>query len=146
MPGTWLIAITGVAHQWYNAWPEGKRWILYALLGLAVIAEVIEFAASGFTAKRAGATRQAAWGALIGGFLGMFLLALPLFVVGSMIGAVMGCFLGAALTEMWMREKVLHGARVGFFAAMGMVMGTVIKICAAMLMSSLLITSAILGH
>ena len=144
MPGTWFIALAALVHQWMNNWPEGTRWILYVLACIALIAEAIEFASTGLAAKRAGASRQAAWGALIGGFAGMFLLTLPLWIIGSMIGAVLGSFLGAALTEIWVRRRLAHGARVGLFAALGMVVGTAMKVAAAILMSSILLTSAIL--
>ena len=146
MPGTWLIAGATLLDHWYHSWPTGQGWVLYTVLAIALLAEVIEFGASGFTARRAGATPQAAWGALLGGFIGIFLLAVPLFLIGSMIGAILGCFLGAALTEMWMRKRVLHGARVGFFAALGMVLGTVAKTAAALVMTALFLGSRLLAE
>lgn len=143
LPGTWLIIAAAGIYQWL-AVDEGGGWIILAILvGLAVIGEVGELLASVITSKKAGASRQAAWGGLIGGFVGMFLFSLPLPVIGTLAGAVIGCFVGALIVEWRVRGKLGQGAKVGVFSAIGFVLGAVFKLAVALMMAGLLITSAV---
>lgn len=143
LPGTWLIVAAAGLYQWL-AVDEGSGWIILAILvGLAVVGEVGELLASVVTSKKAGASSQAAWGGLVGGFAGMFLFSLPLPVVGTFAGAVIGCFAGALIVEWRVRGKLGQGAKVGVFSAIGFVLGAVFKLAVAMMMAGLLITSAV---
>jgi uncharacterized protein YqgC (DUF456 family) len=82
---------------------------------------------------------------MLGGILGMIFLSflVPIPVVGTMIGAVAGCFAGATAVEMSVRKDMSHGTKVGFFAAMGFVLGAVAKIVVALVMSGILLTTVI---
>lgn len=143
LPGNWLIVATAGLYQWL-AVDEGGGWTVLAILvGLAVFGEVAELLASVVTSQKAGASRQAAWGGLIGGFAGMFLFSLPLPVIGTLAGAVIGCFAGAMIAEWSVRKKLGQGAKVGLFSAIGFVLGAVFKLAVAMVMATLLITSAV---
>ncbi|MBI3834095.1 MAG: DUF456 domain-containing protein [Planctomycetes bacterium] len=141
LPGTWFIVAAGLVDQALRHWP--KIWIIWVLIGVAVVAEFVEFATAGIVARRAGGSRASAWGGLIGGIAGVFIFSIPLPLIGSVIGALLGCFLGAAIVEVQIQQRLAHGARVGYFAAIGMAFGIVSKIAAAMLMSALLIGSVI---
>ena len=145
LPGTWLIVTVAIAYGWWADWQRVEIVIAWLLLGLAVIGEALELLTSVLTAKRAGATRQAAWGGLAGGLLGMFFLSflVPVPVVGTMIGALVGCFAGAALAELWMRREIGQGAKVGFFSAIGFALGAAAKIAIALVMSGILLTSVV---
>ncbi len=143
LPGNWLIVAAAGLYQWL-AVDEGGGWTVLAILvGLAVFGEVAELLASVVTAQKAGASRQAAWGGLIGGFAGMFLFSLPVPVFGTLAGAVIGCFAGALIVEWRVRGKLGQGAKVGLFSAIGFVLGAVFKLAVAMVMATLLITSAV---
>ena len=74
--------------------------------------------------------------------------SLPIFVppLGTMVGAVLGCFAGATLIELAMRKKLAHGAKVGVFSAIGYALGTAAKVAIALVMSALLLTSALCSH
>jgi len=100
-----------------------------------------------FTARRAGGSRQAAWGGMIGGIVGMLSLSflVPIPIVGTMIGALVGCFAGATIVELAVRKRLAQGTRVGLFAAMGFALGTAAKVAVALVMSGLLVTSVILA-
>ncbi len=145
LPGTWLIAVVAIAYGWWAEWQPVGVVIVAVLLGLALIGEAAELLTSVFTAKKAGATRQAAWGGLVGGLLGMFLLSflVPVPLVGTMIGALVGCFAGATLTELWVRKGVTQGVRVGLFSAMGFALGAAMKIAIALVMTGILLTSVV---
>jgi len=146
LPGTWLIVATALGHAWWFDWARPGTLVLGMLIGAAVIGELAELLFSVLTARRVGGSRQAAWGGLIGGFLGMFFLTfIPIPIVGSMIGAVLGCFTGAMIGELHARRHFGQGTRVGFFSAVGFVLGAATKLAVAMAMAGLLVTSLIWG-
>lgn len=137
MPGTWIIVAAALLYGWLNDWQRmTPAWII-VLAGIAAVGEIVELIASFVSARRGGATRQAAWGGLIGGFLGMFLFSLPLPIIGTFIGAIIGCFVGAALTEVVIHNEIQRSARVGFFSAVGFVIGAVTKVALATAMTGI---------
>lgn len=142
LPGTWLLLAAAVAYGWYTGWERIGTATVLILAGVAIVGEVVEILAAVVTARRAGATKQAAWGALIGGFVGMLFLSflVPIPLVGSMVGAVVGCFGGALLTELAMKKNLARGAKVGVFAALGFAIGTATKVAVAMAMAVVLLT------
>jgi hypothetical protein len=145
LPGTWLIATSAVGYSWSEEWARASLTLVSFLIGIALFGEGVELLASIVTARRAGASRKAAWGGMLGGILGMVFLSflVPIPIVGTMIGALVGCFSGATLVEMAVRRDMSHGTKVGFFAAMGFVFGAVAKIVVALVMSGILLSAAI---
>ncbi len=145
LPGTWLIVVSAAGYAWSEEWARASLTLLAILIGLALFGEGIELFASIITARRAGASRKAAWGGMLGGILGMIFLSflVPIPFVGTVIGALLGCFLGATLVEMSVRRDMSHGTKVGFFAAMGFVVGSVTKTFIALLMSGILLVKVI---
>ena len=145
LPGTWLIVASAAGYTWGEGWPRTSPTLLGILIGIALLGEGIEVLASVVTARRAGASRKAAWGGMFGGILGMIFLSflVPIPIVGTMIGALVGCFAGATLVEMSVRRDMTHGAKVGVFSAMGFVFGAVAKIVVALVMSGILLSVVI---
>lgn len=145
LPGTWLLLTTAVVYGWWTGWERIGIATVLILAGVAIVGEVVEILASVVTARRAGATKQAAWGALIGGFVGMLFLSflVPIPLIGSMVGAVVGCFGGALLTELVIARNLAHGAKVGVFAALGFAIGTATKVAIAMAMAVVVLTCAL---
>lgn len=147
LPGTWLIVATALGHAWWSDWTRPGTLVLGMLIGAAATGELAELLLSVLTARGVGGSRQAAWGGLIGGFLGMFFLTfIPIPVVGSMIGAILGCFTGAMIGELHARREFGQGTRVGVFSALGFVLGAATKLAIAMAMAGLLVTSLIWGR
>jgi hypothetical protein len=151
LPGTWLILAAAVGYDWYHDFaPLGWKG-LAALAGVALIAEVLDSLLAVLGARRAGASRRAAVGALLGGFLGMFLLSLPMPLIGTIIGGLLGCFAGAFIAELTHSrhagidpaDRLVHGARVGAFAALGRTLGLVAKTAAALVMAGTSVLLAI---
>lgn len=140
LPGTWLILLAALLYGWYDGWLRVTGSVLALLAAIAVIGEGVEFASSAIVAKRAGASRKAAIGALIGGFAGMFAFTIPLPIVGTMIGAALGCFLGAAIGEYAELRSLHRGAHVGFWSVVGFGAGIAAKLAAAFLMATILTT------
>lgn len=145
LPGTWVIVAAAAAYGWLHAWAHVGPTLILILLGVAVFGELVELGVSVVAAKRAGASNRAGWGALIGGFVGMFVFSLPMPFVGTMFGALVGCFVGALIAELTVKQEFAHGTRVGTFAALGFVMGIVTKVALAMMMSVALLGVATYG-
>jgi uncharacterized protein YqgC (DUF456 family) len=145
LPGTWLILAMAMAYDWWNDWIRLGPWWLGILAGGALLGEIVETVGSIELARRAGASRQAVWGAVIGGFVGMIFLSflVPIPLLGTLIGAFAGCFAGAALVEVVVRERWMHGARVGVFAAVGFALGSMLKTGIAIAMSAILVAATL---
>ncbi len=145
LPGTWFLVAAALGYGWFSGWQHIGAVTISVLGGIALIGEVLELLASVVIAKRAGASQQAAWGGLIGGFLGMIFLTVlvPIPLLGTVIGALVGCFAGAAIAEFAQRGRAAHGAKVGLFAALGFLIGTVGKIALALVMAGVLLTSVV---
>jgi uncharacterized protein YqgC (DUF456 family) len=143
LPGTWVILAAAVAYSWHGDWARLTPTVLGVLAALALVGELVEFAASALVVRRAGASRRAGWYALGGGFVGMFVFSLPLPVIGTIAGGVIGCFVGAVIGEMTVRDDMMGAARVGLLAAAGRALGTMGKLLVAVAMAALCIGLAI---
>jgi uncharacterized protein YqgC (DUF456 family) len=108
-------------------------WITLTILGaLAVLAMVIDFAATVLGAKRAGASRLALLGAGAGTLVGLFF---------GPIGILLGPFVGAAGGELMSRGSLEGAARVGLATWIAMLIATVARaaILCAMLATFVLV-------
>jgi len=142
LPGTWIMIAAAVLYDWSQDWQRLGGPILGILVGAAVLGEALEMLTSAMLARRAGASRRAQWGSIIGGILGMIFLSflIPIPVVGSVIGALVGCFSGAAIAELSLRRNLGQGARVGTWSAIGFALGTAAKTAIASFMAALLLS------
>jgi uncharacterized protein YqgC (DUF456 family) len=127
LPGTWLglIAAIGVA-----LWRPDliSWWTIGAAGALAVIAEAIELVASAAGAKRGGASKHGAIGAVIGSFVGALLGSPFLFPIGTVVGGVVGAGLGAFIAERAFKgQSWKDSAKAGQGAAIGRLIATVLK-------------------
>ena len=94
-------------------------------------------------AGKAGGSRRAAWGGVIGGLVGMFVFTLPVPVLGTIAGGIIGCFAGAVIGEMTVRDDLGSSARIGFGAALGHVAGLISKLAIAFVIAAVVISMAI---
>lgn len=148
LPGIWLIFSVALLFGFFTDWTLIGTQPLIWMFGLSLFAEILEFAMSAVTTRRAGGSRRAALGSLIGGFLGLIFLSIPLPIVGSIIGAIAGCFIGAAIGELShqgtvSQRSLQHGTRVGVFAAIGFAAGTATKVGIAFILSVIAISSVL---
>lgn len=114
--GAWLLAYT----QDYAVYGSTT---LIALGILAAIGMAMDFVASLLGAKYTGASKQALWGAFLGGIVGIFF-SLPGLILGPLIGAAAGEFLS--------RRDLLTAGKVGIGTFAGFIVGTVAKIGTAL--------------
>jgi len=143
LPGTWSMVAGAALLGWWREWSE-FGWRTVAVLALvALAAEGIEMLVSLMTARRAGASSRAAWGGLIGGFVGMMFLSFtPIPLVSSILGALAGCFLGAVIGELTAQSRWDKSAKVGFAAAIGFALGSAAKTSLALVMAAVVVVQA----
>ena len=150
LPGTWLMLGFAVGiHLMDDAWflPEGatssRGWWAIGIAGaLAVVGEIVEFAAGAFGAKVGGGGKRASWGAIIGGLVGAIALTpiIPIPIVGTLIGAIVGCFVGALVGEMTGKQPRTAGQAMkpALGASIGRALGTTGKLIIAVVVWAVL--------
>jgi uncharacterized protein len=126
LPGLWLIVLGILSYGWLTDFRTLSAGLLALVIGLALLAEIVE-AWIGFRfAERYGGSRRAGWGALVGGLIGA-LVGVPVPIIGSVIGGFAGAFAGAALFE-YTRARASAGAvRAGWGAVLGRAMAVAVK-------------------
>jgi uncharacterized protein YqgC (DUF456 family) len=153
LPGNWAMIVAALVF-WYFM-PLGRtnfHWgVLVGLVVVAVLGEVIEFAAGAAGAAKAGGSKRSAAlaiaGSLLGGIVGM-LVGTPVPVIGSVVAAILGASLGAMggamLGEHWKGRTQEEGLKVGQAAFWGRLWGTLGKVaCGAAMLVILFAAMAI---
>lgn len=138
LPGNWLAVVLLACYAWLGP-QEGRAQIgsISVLLaaGLALVGELLEFAASAMGAQRAGASRRATLLALVGSITGALLgavVGLPIPLVGPILAAILFAGLGATAGAMygeWTNGKPWReNWTIGHAAFWGRTVGTMAKI------------------
>jgi uncharacterized protein YqgC (DUF456 family) len=131
LPGNWMMVASTIIVAWVN-WSRGmfSIWTLAVIVVLATVSEVFELVAGMLGARKAGATRWGAAGALAGGFIGAVLgtFFLPIPVLGSLTGAVLGACAGAWGMEMMLGRGMKASVKSGVGSGVGRLLGTIIKL------------------
>ena len=145
LPGNWVMVLLVVVFALFYPEAEGRGvgWIGVAVVaGLAVVGEVIEFAAGAAGAAKEGGSRRgmllAILGAVVGSVVGAFI-GIPIIpVVGSIIAAVgggaLGAFCGAYLGETWKGKTSAESIAVGKATLIGRLLGTMAKLIVGAMM------------
>ena len=145
LPGLWLMVAAHASYAWLDqndslaGWPSSL-----ALLGLALLAELVEFLAGAAGSKTAGGSFRSTIGAVVGGIAGGLVAAvvIPLPVVNAILGACVGSFAGAALLEASKAKEDVEARRefygrlnrVGWGAFKGRLWGIVLKTAIGLVM------------
>ncbi len=132
LPGVSLILVSVLV--WGIA--TGFAGILVPLIVVFVVlilSSGVDFFATYWGAQRAGASKWAQWGAIIGLFLGFFGL-LPAFlvagpIIGLFIGPILGAFVGEFLYRgnLALKERFLQSVKACFGVVVGSLIGNVIE-------------------
>lgn len=139
LPGNWAMVIMSGLSLWLI--PETSRShlgvaVLVAIIVIAVIGEILEFAASAMGASRLGGSKRGAAlaivGSMVGAIAGLFFgTAIPIPIVGNLIGSVVlgaiGAFGGAVAGERWAGKEWDDSFQIGGAAFWGRILGTVGK-------------------
>lgn len=125
LPGTWLQVAVACALWWID--PGAMGYLLALAIALAVLGELTDVLSGRWGTRRYGGSTRAAWGALVGGFAGLFV-GSPIPVVGSLVMSFVGTFAGAVVGEVWARGERAPLLRIGWGALVGRVLGVVVKL------------------
>ncbi|WP_253156029.1 DUF456 domain-containing protein [Stieleria tagensis] len=107
LPGNWICVALVALYVW--AGPQQGRiaidyTVLLATFLIALVGEIVEFIASAFGAKRAGASRRSTLYSILGSMVGAIagaMIGIPVPVIGSLIAALLFGGLGAAAGAMY---------------------------------------------
>lgn len=128
LPGLWvMIGVLAIG----AILGEVGFWVLAACIIIALVGELIEYAIVGRMTRQYGGSRKAFWGALIGGFAGIFV-GLPVPVIGSVIAGMLGAFAGAALVTFAETSELRAAHRVGWGVVLGRAFSAVAKTAAGL--------------
>lgn len=129
LPGTWLLLALAGGAEWITEPQLFSAGTAVAAVLLAVAGETWEFLASSTTAKRAGAGRRGAVGALLGGIAGAIAgtLLIPVPIIGTLVGGGLGAFALSSTLEREGGRELGEALRVGRAAAAGQLLGVLGK-------------------
>ena len=143
LPGNWLMIAGAGVYAWLTRGRYVGLWTLVILALLAGAAELIEFAAGSAGARKAGWSRRAAWGALIGGIAGAILFNIPVPIIGTIIGLCLGVFIGAWLAEYTVEGHFHRSLQVGYGATKGRLIGIAAKVaCSGIILGVVILKGA----
>jgi uncharacterized protein YqgC (DUF456 family) len=127
LPGNWLMLGVLCLAAWL--WPQGGvTWAFVGLMALlALLGEVIEFAAQIIGAKRGGASGAGNFGGVVGSIAGA-VLGLPFGLgLGSLVGALLGAWVGCFAVERLRQESRQKASEAAWGAFWGRSLGLVGK-------------------
>jgi hypothetical protein len=125
IPGTPLIFAGLLLAAWAENFAYVGFWSIVALAFIALLSYGVDFWATVFGARRFGASKRAAIGALIGALAGLFF-GIP--------GVIFGPFIGAVLGELSAQRNLQQAARAGIGATIGFILGAALKMALAFAM------------
>ncbi len=120
LPGVPVAAVGAVLAAWMIGFHRFGWTPLLSILGLAVLAQLIDLAGNWLGARVYGAGRAGLWGGVLGSLAG--LLFFPPF------GFLIGALVGAALFELAAGRPLEEALRAGVGAFVGALGGTVVKL------------------
>ncbi len=142
LPGTWaFLAAVGI---WKSLDPGAPvSWVALAIgVGLALVAEALEWGLATRYTDRYGGSRRAGWGALLGGLVGA-IVGVPIPVVGSIVGSFAGAFLGALVLEYTKHGEHERAGRVAWGALVGRVLAAGAKVGIGVVVAVVVLASAV---
>lgn len=141
LPGIWVFLLAALLLKAAGL-ADGLSWTAVGIgMGLAFVAELVEWAATVKWTLRYGGSRRAGWGALAGGIVGA-VIGLPVPLLGSILGSFAGSFLGALLAEYSATRSHTQAGQVAWGALLGRVVATGFKMAIAAVVAVIVIGSA----
>jgi uncharacterized protein YqgC (DUF456 family) len=137
LPGNWVIVIAAAAYAWWL--PSDLRsavgWdTVIVLVVLAVLGEILEFAAAATGVSKVGGSRRGAVlalaGSIVGGIVGL-VVGLPIPIIGPLAAGIVfggvGALVGAVVGERWKGRDFDTSLEIGKAAFVGRLAGTLAK-------------------
>jgi uncharacterized protein len=124
LPGVPLVFAGLLLAAWQGGFDQVGILTMVIIGAIAAMAWAVDFFASVVTAKKAGASKYALWGAAIGAILG---------IAGGIVGLIIGPAIGAIIGELithksTSKEATTKATTVGIAAGLGFVLALAIKI------------------
>ncbi|MEO8278302.1 MAG: DUF456 domain-containing protein [Ideonella sp.] len=134
LPGTALILGGIVLGAWIDGFARVGTGMLAVITVIAVLAWVLDFVAGLLGAKRAGASRQAIIGAMIGTVVGLFM---------GFVGVLFMPLVGAAIGEFIAIKDQRRALHVGVATWLGIMAGLLAKVVLGFVMIGLFVVALI---
>ena len=135
LPGTLLVLAGIVLGAWIDGFARVGWGVLTVVIVLAVLAWVLDYVAGLLGAKKAGASRQAIIGAVLGTVVGLFM---------GIVGVLFMPLVGAALGEWLARRDHGRALHVGVATWLGIMAGMVSKVVIAFMMIGVFVAALLL--
>ena len=124
LPGIPLVFAGLLLAAWHGGFDQVSILTMVMIGIIASMAWAVDFFASVVTAKKAGASKYALWGAAIGAVVG---------IAGGIVGLIIGPAIGAIIGELithknTSKEATSKATAVGIAAGLGFVLALAIKI------------------
>lgn len=124
LPGVPLVFAGLLLAAWHGGFEQVGILTMVIIGAIAAMAWAVDFFASVVTAKKAGASKYALWGAGIGALVGI-----AGGIVGLIIGPAIGAIIGELITHQnTSKEATTKATTVGIAAGLGFVLALAIKI------------------
>jgi len=128
LPGAIIILAAAVIHQTMLGNEKSLGWWNIAVMVLLTLLSYgLEFAGGYFGAKRFGATKWGAFGAMLGAIVGLFF-PFPGLIVGPIVGAIAG--------ELVAGKRLVSAGRAGWGTLLGNLAGMLGKLTIGLVMVS----------
>jgi uncharacterized protein len=135
LPGTALVLAGIVLGAWIDDFTRVGVGSLLIIGVLALMAWGFDYVAGLLGARRAGASRQAMWGAAIGTVVGLFM---------GLVGVLFMPLVGAAVGEYLARRDQGQALRVGVSTWLGIMAGLLAKVVIAFMMIGIFVGALLL--
>lgn len=109
-------------------------WTVLGVLGLAILAELMEATAGFFGASQAEGSFWSSVGAVIGGLAGAVVGSMVMPLIGSLLGAFVGTFAGAFAVEYSRTRTLAQSGQVARGALIGRIIASILKVFMATVM------------
>jgi uncharacterized protein YqgC (DUF456 family) len=135
LPGAILVFGGIVLAAWIDDFTRIPVWLLMVLAVLTALAWVVDYVAAAAGAKKAGASRYAIVGAMIGTVLG---------IVTGLWGLLFMPLVGAAAGEFIAQRDLRRAGKVGLATWLGLLLGTAAKVAIVFAMVGVFIVALLL--
>jgi hypothetical protein len=127
LPGNWVLLLLVVGWKLFQ--PHAMTWTFISWIAvIALIGELLEFAAQYMGGKKFGASGRGNFGAFIGAIAGAMLGAPFFFGLGALPGALIGAFAGCLILEMSHGRSFQEAQRCAWGAFWGKAFGMTVKV------------------
>ena len=135
LPGTLFVLGGIVLGAWIDDFTRVGGGVVVAATLLALLAWALDYLAGLLGARRAGASRQALIGAVLGTIAGLFM---------GLVGGLFMPLVGAAIGEYLARRDQQRAVKVGVATWLGIMAGLVAKVVIAFMMIGLFVAALII--